>query len=220
MSASDRPKPPSAGTLAAVLDPDAPPSDEERRAAEALRRVLEEQTAHGGDGGEPRAEDDTPMIDADARAAGELANALRAAVLPREISAARHREMLDRALAPHGEGSRGALFERPREAARRAGVPRAETSTVAYLALGSAACLVAMAAAVVLVIRGAAPDASMAAKTSVEQAGTALALSRSTVDLFPEGIPRSGGTTGRVERIAYARARDFRQNQFARWGAP
>jgi hypothetical protein len=77
-----------------------------------------------------------------------------------------------------------------------------------------------MAAAVALVIRAEAPNGAMFAKSSADRGGTALALSRSTAELFPEGIPRSGGTSVRVDRIAYARAQDYRQNRFARWGAP
>ena len=77
-----------------------------------------------------------------------------------------------------------------------------------------------MAAAVALVIRGAAPDGGMASQATAERGAPALAFSRSAADLFPEGIPRSGGTTDRVDRIALARAQDLRQNQFARWGAP
>jgi hypothetical protein len=44
-------------------------------------------------------------------------------------------------------------------------------------------------------------------------------MARSTAELFPDGIPRTGGTTARIDRIASARAQDFRQNQFARWRA-
>ncbi|MET0595525.1 MAG: hypothetical protein ABW133_22690, partial [Polyangiaceae bacterium] len=44
-----------------------------------------------------------------------------------------------------------------------------------------------------------------------------FAMARSTAELFPDGIPRTGGTTARIDRIASARAQDFRQNQFARW---
>jgi hypothetical protein len=76
-----------------------------------------------------------------------------------------------------------------------------------------------MAAAVALVVRGSSPDAAMSAKASAEPTAAPLALSRSTAELFPEGIPRTGGTSHRVDRIAYARAQDYRQNRFARWGA-
>jgi hypothetical protein len=181
MSPSDRPKPPNTGQPPGAPDPDDPPSEEELRAAGALRRVL---------AGHPEANDDGA-----ARAAGELAQSLRAAASPKQLAPERHRQILDRALGPR-------------------------KSKVVYLAVGGAAGLLAMAAAVALVIRGAAPEPAMSATAAAESTGTVLALSRSTAELFPEGIPRSGGTTDRVDRIAYARAQDFRQNQFARWGAP
>ena len=193
MSPTDRPKPPNVGPPPEGPDPDDPPSEEELRAADALRRALE-GGAGAGSG---------PSIDRQAQRAGEWAQSLRAAAFPREISPERHRRLIDRALSA---------------SVSRAGSD-ARQSKVVYLAFGSAAGLLAMAAAVALVIRGAAPDGAMLAKSSPVR-GTALALSRSTAELFPEGIPRSGGTSDRVDRIAYARAQDFRQNRFARWGAP
>ena len=202
MSPSDRPKPPSAGQPPDLPDPDDPPSDEERRAAETLRRSLEGERANDAIA--------ATSLDPASRAQAELAQAVRAVASPESISPARHQQILDRALAavatPQG-ARRGVVTMRPRK------------SKVAYFALGGAASVLALAAAVTLVIRGAAPDGSMASKALAER-GPALALSRSTAELFPEGIPRSGGTTHRVDRIAYARAQDFRQNQFARWGAP
>ena len=139
-----------------------------------------------------------------------LAQAVRAAASPAALSPERHRQILDRAL--------GAVAT-PQGARRSAVAMRPRKSKVAYLVWGGAASVVALAAAVALVIRGAEPDGSTASKASAER-GPVWALSRSTAELFPEGIPRSGGTTHRVDRIAHARAQDFRQNQFARWGAP
>ena len=86
-----------------------------------------------------------------------------------------------------------------------------------------------MAAAVALVVRSQAPAAEVAMTSAAAPASQSLedlalresrpvfAMARSTAELFPEGIPRTGGTTARVDRIASARAQDFRQNQFARW---
>jgi len=200
MSPSDRPKPPSAGQPPDLADPDDPPSDEELRAAETLRRALEGERATA-----PIA---AASLDPASRAQIGLAQAVRAAASPESLSPERHRLILDHALkvAPRRGAGQGVVAMRPRK------------SKVAYFALGGAASVLALAAAVALVIRGA-PDGSMASKATAER-GQALALSRSTAELFPEGIPRSGGTTHRVDRIAYARAQDFRQNQFARWGAP
>lgn len=238
MSPSDRPKPPNVGNAPDGLDPDAPPTDEELRAAEALRRVLDVRERHsrneaesstvksvrgsGHDGAEPRGTaPSAPTIDAEARATGVLADALRAAASLREISPDRHRQILDRALS----GGERSLRSAPSAQAQNLAPPRnvavrAAKNKVIYLAFGGAAGLLAAAAAVVLVLRGAAPDRTMGAKASATSAGPVLAMSRSTADLFPQGIAKSGGTTERVDRIAYARAQDFRQNQFARWGAP
>ncbi len=181
MSPTDRPKPPDTGKAPDWPELDAPPTQEELRAAAALRRLLEEQ----------------PFANADSasRAAGELAQSLRAAARPKELSKERHQQILEDALRPRKKGK------------------------VVYFAFGGAAALVSMAAAIALVVRGAAPVPALSANT---QGGSArsLTFSRSTAELFPEGIPRSGGTTDRVDRIAYARAQDFRQNRFARWGAP
>ena len=189
MSPSDRPKPPNRGPSDDLPEPDDPPSEEELRAAEALRRVL------NGEGG----------------GRSELVRAISAAASTQTLSPERHQQILDRAL----------LAVAREEDARRAVVAlRTRKSKIGYLAAGVAASVLAAAAAVVLLIRGEAPDASLASKSTSERAGRVLALSRSTAELFPEGIPRSSKTSDRIDRIAYARAQDFRQNQFARWGAP
>ena len=78
---------------------------------------------------------------------------------------------------------------------------------------GGVASLAAMAASIALVMRSSAPATSAAL-----EAPPAMAVSRSTAQLFPEGIPVTGGTSDRVDRIAYARAQDLRENRFARWG--
>jgi hypothetical protein len=188
MSASDGPKAPTGPRD--VPHPDDPPSEDELRAAEALRRVLDGV----GEG-----------------QSSEFARAIRAAASTETLSPERHQQILDRALSA----------ATPAKDARRVVVPlRTRKSKIGYLAVGVTASALAAAAAVVLLIRGAAPVASLASKGTSERAGRVLARSRSTTELFPEGIPRSGGTTDRVDRIAYARAQDFRHNQFARWGAP
>ncbi|HEX9294483.1 MAG TPA: hypothetical protein VF881_01575 [Polyangiaceae bacterium] len=120
----------------------------------------------------------------------ELLQSIRSAVAPVPLSDERHRRILDASLSPK------------------------RTGKVIYLAVGGMASLAAMAAALALVI-GQPRQQSPAA---VAQARRALAVSRSAADLFPEGIPPTGGTTERVDRIADARAQDLRENRFARWG--
>jgi hypothetical protein len=120
----------------------------------------------------------------------ELAEAVRAAARPSRLSPEHHQKILDRSMAA-----------RPK-------------SKVIYVVFGSAASLAAMAASVALVMmRGNASTPSAAV-----EAPAAMAISRSTAELFPEGIPVSGGTSDRIDRIAYARAQDLRENRFARWG--
>jgi hypothetical protein len=191
MSPSDRPKPPNTAKAPDLPHPDEPPSEEELRAAGTLRDALESEGAREG--------------------IAELAQSIRAVAAPQALLSERHREILNQALGGTA----------PRERTLQPVVAtRSRASKVAYLAVGGAAGVLAIAAAVALVIRGAAPDREVASRASAARARSVMAFSRSTAELFPEGIPRSGGTTDRVDRIAYARAQDFRQNQFARWAAP
>jgi hypothetical protein len=120
----------------------------------------------------------------------ELLQSIRSAVAPSSLSEERHRRILSASLS------------------------RKRTGKVIYLAFGGAASVAAMAAALVLVLGQLRPESTAA----VAQASRGLAVSRSAADLFPEGIPRAGGTTERIDRIAYARAQDLRENRFARWG--
>ena len=46
----------------------------------------------------------------------------------------------------------------------------------------------------------------------------AVAVSRSTQELFPERFAPTGGESARIDRIAMARAADLRDNEFAKWG--
>jgi hypothetical protein len=165
--------PPDAKRPVDVPDPDAPPSEEELRAASHLRNVLER-----GETGAPESPD------------GELVQSIRAATSPSPLAQEDHRRILDAALSSKPRGK------------------------VIYLAFGGLASLAAMAAAVALVINQPAPATSAA----FAPARPAMAISRSTAQLFPEGIPVAGGTSERVDRIAYARGQDLRENQFARWG--
>lgn len=148
-------------------DPEAPPSDEELRAASALREALD-------------ARRDGPRE-------AELARSLRAAHAPTELDRAAHERILAAALPP-------------------------QRSNVLRVAFGGgvAAVLAAAAAALVLV-----RDVS---KTEAPSATAALVQRRSAQDLFDDPFPREGGGSARVDRIATARGRDLRANQFAKWG--
>jgi phosphoribosylcarboxyaminoimidazole (NCAIR) mutase len=119
----------------------------------------------------------------------ELAEAVRSAARPSRLSAEKNRRIVDRSLAAKPKGR------------------------VIYVVFGGVASLAAMAASFALVMRQTAPMSSAALESA-----PAMAVSRSTAQLFPEGIPVTGGTSDRIDRIAYARAQDLRENRFARWG--
>ncbi len=91
------------------------------------------------------------------------------------------------------------------DAALAAPAPRGRVIRVAF---GVGAAFVAAAAAAVMVASG-----SLAPPHDAP-----LSVSRSTEALFDQPFPREGGTSARVERIARARQRDLRRNQYARWG--
>ncbi len=118
----------------------------------------------------------------------ELARALSLANAPRELEPEQSRHLAKKALA------------------RR--------SNVIYVTFGAAATLVAAAAAVLLFVFPASKSASTAMQMQpVEK----LAVSRSTVPMFDKKF-ETADTTARIDRIASARARDLRQNQYAMWG--
>jgi hypothetical protein len=119
----------------------------------------------------------------------EMLEAIRAAADPSPLSEERQRRILEEALANKPRGK------------------------VIYFAFGGVATMAAMAAVLALVVKSPAMHPEVASAAS-----PAMALSRSTAELFPDGIPAKGGTSDRVDRIAYARARDLRENRFSRWG--
>lgn len=126
----------------------------------------------------------------------ELARALRVAVDPRPLAAADHRVILDRAL---GAG------------ARRVGAQRRATVAVLFGGLAAAAAVLLAVSAIRL-----APQGDRAAVRQLP----ALAVPRSTEALFDAPFPKEERTSARVDRIARARARDLRDNRYARWGVP
>ncbi|MBX3189381.1 MAG: hypothetical protein KF819_20325 [Labilithrix sp.] len=218
------------------IDPDAPASAEEIAASQRLRDALEDPSvAHDDadlarslraawspstlDAGENRAIlDATPSSDELAAAAAlrdaldgreamlggaegsaDLAEALRCAFAPGEIDPAAHRAIVDGALA--------AMPER---------VPEKRGGAVVELAAKRRASLVRVGFG--LVTGGLALAASIAlVVTSPSRSETPLAKARTTQPLFSEPF-KPGDTSARIDRIASARASDFRDNRFARWG--
>ena len=149
-----------------IDDPEAPPSDEERAQADALRAALEDPSRSNED--------------------AELARALSASWAPRDLTVEQHRAMVREAF-----GKRGARIVR--------------------LSFRASA-LLALAASVALVLwNDRTPPGASATPPAV-------AVSRSTQELFQERFAPRGGETTRIDRIAMARAADLRDNEFARWG--
>lgn len=89
-----------------------------------------------------------------------------------------------------------------------AALPQRKRSNVIRVAFGAATVLAAAAAAVAVV----------ATRSLQPSQSEALSRSRSTEELFDQPFPREGGTSSRIDRIASARQRDLRKNQYARWG--
>jgi hypothetical protein len=121
----------------------------------------------------------------------DLLRALALADRPRPLGADEHRAILERAFA--------AADARPRR-----------TGRLIRITFGAVAASLAVAASVVLLVQPGEPPRSTAAAV--------LAHVRSTQPLFREPFARQGGESARVDRIALARANDFRDNEFSRWG--
>lgn len=218
------------------LDPDAPASEEEVLASQRLRDALESARGAGASfpaDASPEVElalslraawdpetlsadesrallDATPSADEQALAAAlrdalarkheprvgdpegaHLARALRAAFSPAALDAASHQAIIDVALAKMPAGGRVIAI-----GSRRARVVR--------IAFGVVTGGLALAASIVLVVTTHAPEAP-------------LARARTTQPLFSEPF-RPGETSARIDRIASARASDFRDNRFTKWG--
>lgn len=208
-----------------AIDPDAPPSAEEIAASQRLRDALEDPSLPNEDadlaralkaawapepiaGAELGSIVETSLDPAEVRAAArlrdaldgkpeaaspeaELAHALVCAWNPKPLSDAEHREILARAL-----GSNVVAFRRGSTTPTR----------VVRVTFGVAGVL-ALAASVFLVVRAG----------SHGEAEMPLALARSTQPLFSEPF-RTGDASARIDKIAMARASDFRDNRFAKWG--
>lgn len=217
----------------AEIDPDAPPSAEEVLAAERLRDALEGGAPSAAAGAEQadlellsslraawspdaldaraHAEllDDMPMSAEEIAAASalrdalegksdapEVVAALRTAWSPAALDEAEHRAIVAKALGAdaRADGRGNVVALRPRPPAMRLAV--VTTTTV-----------LALAASVVVWLTSAPPGRDEAP----------LAKARSTQPLFDEPF-KAGETSARIDRIAVARASDYRDNRFAKWG--
>jgi hypothetical protein len=172
----------------AVLD--AAPSAEEQAAATALRDALSARRS-------PRPGDAGDYV---------FAVALRAAFAPAEIDEAEHRAIVDSAL-----GARPARVNEKappaKEAATASVIVLKRRATVVRVAFGAVAGGLALAASIVFVVTSAPPKGDEAP----------LAMTRTTQPLFSEPF-KPGETSARIDRIASARASDFRDNRFTKWG--
>jgi len=126
----------------------------------------------------------------------ELLRALALAETPRPLGADEHRAILEGALS------------RAHAATPRAVRRPTRTGRVIQVAFGAVTATLAIAASVVFLVE---PKGEPAP-------AVALARVRSTQPLFVEPFARVGGESSRVDRIALARASDFRDNEFSRWG--
>lgn len=187
-----------------MADEKDPPSEEEIAASARLRDALE-----------GKADDDDAI----------LAESLREAFAPRPLAKDEHELLIDLALATESELEAAARLRdegdplvtalaaawRPSaisEDEHRAIVAAAvrekkERGVVIRVAFGAGGVL-ALAASVMLLLRT--PSAELP-----------LARARSTQPLFAEPF-KPGDASARIDKIALARASDYRDNRFAKWG--
>jgi hypothetical protein len=125
--------------------------------------------------------------------AADLARAASLAHAPRPIDRAEHRRIVDSALGRR-PASRGGLLIR--------------------VSFGAGAAL-ALAAGVAIVMGPVGGEAP----TSSATASARMIPVRSTQSLFDEPFGARSSGSARIDRIAMARASDFRENEFSRWGA-
>lgn len=199
--------------------PDAPATPEEEAAAARLREALRGggdplasalRAAWAPEAIDPREHaailDDLPTEEElvlaeelrralDRGAAPPLVSALESAWRPRELSGEDSRVLVKRALERAGEPAKEATVIAI--AARRRPIQLVALTTT----------VIALAAAIVLWVRTNPTGPSEAP----------LARVRSTQELFDEPF-RSGEAAARIDKIAVARASDYRDNRFAKWG--
>ncbi len=123
----------------------------------------------------------------------DLARALAVAHSPRELDPSAHAAIIAKALATKKRTP-------------------AETGRVIKVWFGAAAALVAVAAMALIWLRGQPLEAPAASNAAVP-----LVQVRSTAPLFHEPFDIAS-TSARVDRIALARADDYRENMYAQWG--
>jgi hypothetical protein len=159
---------------------------------------------------QPGAPDGASSIDAEpteqeAREAAELREALANPGLVNEDAALLRALALADAPRPLGEDAHRAILDHALQAHARKRRP----GRVIHIAFGAVTATLAIAASVVFLVQE--PTLPVAP-------AQVLARVRSTQPLFGEPFARHGGESARVDRIALARASDFRDNEFSRWG--
>jgi hypothetical protein len=203
-------------------DLDPPPTDEEIAASKRLRDALDDPSIPSAEADLARSLKNAWAPDAiddeELRAISELAAtsderkaaeslreglfadavvvALRAAWDPKPLSDAEHKAIVAKVV-----GTNVLQLSPPRGAGSQA--PR-----VVRVAFGFVATAIAIAAGFFLVLRAAPPPGG---------GEVALAKARSTQPLFTEPF-KPGDASARIDRIALARASDYRDNRFAKWG--
>lgn len=233
----DLKKPPRAPDPPDRDDPDAPPSAEEVAASQRLRDALAKVPNAKGyeemelvdslraawsppalhEGVHAEMLDDLPMSDEEVLLAAELRDelesgretsdvlvtALKAAWSPRELAEAEHDAILSRvgvrAPVKRNEGNVVELRQRK------------QTRTIRVVTVTATAVL-ALAASVFLFIN--------MSKEQKSEAPMAMVKVRSTQPLFDEPFKagEAGTASARIDKIAMARASDYRDNRFAKWG--
>jgi hypothetical protein len=179
-------------SLRAAWDPSALSVDESRAVLDATPSAEEQELATALREALATREPLSPTTPA--HDAAHLARALRAAFAPAALGEAEHRAILDAALA-----------KMPAKV-----VPigsRTARARVVRIAFGVVTGGLALAASIVLVVTSAPPHGGEAP----------LAKARTTQPLFSEPF-KPGETSARIDRIASARASDFRDNRFTKWG--
>lgn len=185
-------------------NPDAPPSAEEIAASQRLRDAL----------------DDERIADPDA----ELLRSLRSAYSPASLARDEHASLVDAVptadeITAAADVERDVLFVALQHAWNPKDLAAEEHRAIVERALGTnvvpfrrnnlvriafTTSLAAVAAAILLYVGAPPREAPMA-------------RSRSTQPLFSEPF-KAADATARIDKIAIARASDYRDNRFAKWG--
>jgi hypothetical protein len=165
------------------------PTEEELVLAAELREALERPAASGAS--------------ASATAASRnkkddvVVNLLRAAWSPADLSEAEHHAIIAKAIGAPGVKGKVVSIT----------AARAQTRTMRLVVVTTTSVL-ALAASIIVWIGTAPPNQSEAP----------LAKARSTQPLFGEPFKAGENTSARIDKIAMARASDYRDNRFAKWG--